>query len=349
MHLIVSWPPLLSCFQILVPFWNSILDKKSQDLAEISVHAGHWAKVNMQWLSGPRVPQYVQFLQNVPDLFPRMLVHLPYISPIFDVLVKIANIDDTHPQLAIVEWLKRTQLVSRVLDLLDPVTAPLEAHAPASDFLRSLVAAASAAVAVKQQQQQQEANKVGDLDGSHLGFSTNSQAWSNWPDNKLVRDLASQATIERLLGYMLDVEPFQAVPGGANGHEENVTPEASATSTSTLSSVASNSSNGSKLRAPPQAITSSLLNSMTVIIDIIRKNNSDFTELQIFHFLGRSGAGSDSGSEHRGLEGEGEEGFTMQEQGPSLVDLEPMLRAITRRLPDIHNLLTSPRSDVSHC
>lgn len=309
------------------------------ELAEISVHAGHWSKANIHWLSNARAPQLVSFLKTVPNLFPRMLRHLPYVSPVFDVLVKLANTDETHPQLGIIEWLYTAKLIPQVLGLLDPVTSPVEAHAPASEFLRSLIAATSAAVAAKQQQQQQEAAKMGDINSDSLGLSMSSTAWSNWPNNTLVRELASQKTMDTLLGYMLDVQPVDASDiENFNGQENSSkTPTTSTFPTSTFSP---------PRHASREAITSSLLNSLTVIIDIIRKNNSDFTELQIFHFLERTAEGSETG-ERIGLEGEGEEGFVLQDQGPSLVDLEPLLRSITSRLGDLNRLLTHPRSDVS--
>jgi hypothetical protein len=327
----------------LVPFWEAILDRVPQELAEISVYAGHWSKVNIHWLSGPRAPQLVHFLKTVPNLFPRMLKHLPYVSPVFDVLVKLANTDDTHPQLGITEWLYNSNLISQVLDLLDPATSPKEAHAPASEFLRSLVAATSAAVAAKQQQQHQEAAK--EINAESMSFQ--STAWTNWPDNTLVRELASQKTADRLLGFMLDVEPCAAEENLTSNPPEQNTPDISLQVIPSITKPTSaKSSVPSPRQATREAITSSLLNSLTVIIDIIRKNNSDFTELQIFHFLERTASSSDTG-DSIGLEGEGEEGYTMQEQGPSLVDLEPLLSSITRRLPDLNRLLSHPRSDVS--
>lgn len=303
------------------------------------MHAGHWSKVNIHWLSSSRAPQLVQFLRHVPNLFPRILRHLPYVSPIFDVLVKLANTDESHPQLGIIDWLHKSRLIPQVLELLDPVTSPIEAHAPASEFLRSLIAATSAAVAAKQQQQQQEAAKMGEINSDSLGLSTGSTAWSNWPNNTLVRELASQATMDTLLGYMLDVQPSDTAEAETTISQENssITPTDSKFPAPQASS---------PRRAPAEAITSSLLNSLTVIIDIIRKNNSDFTELQIFHFLERV-ANASEGDERIGLEGEGEEGFGMQDHGPSLVDLEPLLRSLTSRLEGLNRLLTHPRSNIS--
>ena len=123
-----------------VPFWNAILDKPSEHLVAISVLVGHWSKINNQWLSDTRVPQMIQFLKTYPDLFARMLKHLPYISPIFDILNKLVSADDLHPQLGIISWLHDSQFVPQVLDLLDPATSPIAAHTPAGDLLRGVQA-----------------------------------------------------------------------------------------------------------------------------------------------------------------------------------------------------------------
>ena len=106
-----------------------------------------------------------------------------------------------------------------------------------------------------------------------------------------------------------------------------------------------------KQKLSPEAITSSLLNSLTLIIDIIRKNNSDFTELQILQYLERANGNFDPDGIDEGADmaGEGEEEIGrlgVMDQGPSLVDLEPMLRELTARLPDLHKLLQNPRSNV---
>jgi hypothetical protein len=139
-----------------VPFWNYILDKGPNRSAEQALQVGHWAKVNIQWLSGARTAQMLSFLQALPNLFDRMLVHLPSLSPISDILTKLVNVDDSHPHLGIIAWLHQQRLVPKVLELLDPISQPIDAHTPAGEFLRGIVAAASTASANKQQQQQQQ-------------------------------------------------------------------------------------------------------------------------------------------------------------------------------------------------
>lgn len=301
----------------------------------------------------------IQFLKNFPDLFSRMLKHLPYISPIADIFNKLVASDDLHPQLGIIAWLHEAELVPQVLALLDPSKAAIAAHTPAGDLLRGMVAASSAASATKQQQQQQAQAKVGgDADANGQPAAA---VWSNWPNNALVRELASRTTVRTLLGYILDsdvsykqrasgnqlsIEGQPSVNSMTTVDEDDaitptITPETSRDVATTPQSVAN-----------PEAVTSSLLNSLTLIIDIIRKNNSDFTELQILQYLERAHGGFDPDAEDESgdMAGEGEEDIgrvNVMEQGPSLVDLEPLLRELTARLPDLHELLQNPRSNVS--
>ena len=353
----------------------------------------------------------VQFLKSIPALFPRLLTHLPYVSPIFDILTKLINTDDSHPQLQIISWLYSEDLISQVLALLDPINAPIEAHVPAGEFLRGIIAAASAASASKQQQQQQQqqqqAAKFGEIDSNSLGLNGDkSHAWSDWPNNTLVREIASEKTIKRLLGYMLDARPVRKPPSiqdnsqtaGSGTEKDVISDDPSASpqnepidavnsgihsdmSKATLQSIPNMStadhetpvsirsplstssppsilpgesgalsfpSSGHSNAPSAEAATSSLLNSLTVIIDLIRKNNSDFTELQILQYLERANAAAldDESEEERGGEGEGEDmvQHDVMEHGPSLVALGPLLTSITARLPDLHQLLLHPRS-----
>lgn len=393
-------PPLLSS----EPFWNAILDKSPEHLSAVSVQVGHWAKVNILWLSNTRMSQMVAFLKSVPNLLQRILVHLPHISPISDILLKIVNIEDQHPHLRVVDWLREQRLIQQVLDLLDPRHNSPEAHGPAGDFLRGIVAAASAASASKQQQQQQQQQQhqqqTGSTDHQAEGGSVNGDdsAWSNWPNNTLVRELASQQTVEKLLEFMLDARPQKcsssndAVPAPER-EEEAITPKATSPALTDLKMLkdermplAANMTNHSVDSGTPtskaaetssipqtnlengqlpsaESATSSLLSCLTLLIDIIRKNNSDFTELQILQYLERHADDEESdrdaaqdevqgkSDDNGGKEGEGEglrqHRSRVMEEGPSLVDLGPLLRCLTRRLPDLHHLLLHPRSDVS--
>ena len=303
----------------------------------------------------------IQFLKTYPDLLPRMLVHLPYISPIYDILNKLVTTDDIHPQLGIISWLHESQFVPQVLDLLDPVKSAVAAHTPAGDLLRGIVAASSAASASKQQQQQQAQAKFGEADSTD---QENTSVWSNWPNNSLVRELASQRSVKRLLGYMLDSDTAykrtasreadaDAVIRAVRTESSTLTEDRDDLVTPTISPEGSRDLQIQSSKKPnPEAITSSLLNSLTLIIDIIRQNTSDFPELQILQDLERAHGGFDPEAmddEGGDMAGEGEEDvgrLGVMDQGPSLVDLEPMLRELTARLPDLHQLLRNPRSNV---
>jgi len=369
-----------------VPFWNEILDKPPEELASIAVQVGHWAKVNIQWLSNSRVPQMIRFLQSIPDLFPRLLLHLPSVSSISDILSKLVNIDDQHPDLKVINWLSEEKLVDKVLDLLDPRNNSVAAHGPAGDFLRGIVAAASAASASKQHQQQQQQQHqqgvTGEINAASLGLNGatgDNSAWSNWPNNTLVRELASRKTVERLLNFMLDARPSRNPKATAQSERDetqtptpttptsaptfhptmsdpmrseitstSVTPEAS---TSSVSHQPSHSFTSLTSSASTESFNSSLLICLMLLIDLIRKNNSDFTELQILQYLERSAdeeeTFSSDDSDSDDAEGSEPKKNKVMEQGPSLVDLGPLLECVTQRLPDIHHLLLNPRSDVS--
>ena len=98
----------------------------------------------------------------------------------------------------------------------------------------------------------------------------------------------------------------------------------------------------SEKRPTEASATSSLIHSTTVLIDLIRKNNSDYTEQQILHWLRKQATDPDSTGATFGKTEE-----VHLDKGPSLVALGPLLTVISARLADFQRLLQRPRSSVS--
>jgi hypothetical protein len=149
----------------------------------------------------------------------------------------------------------------------------------------------------------------------------------------------------------IDVDDVPPTPTALN-HIKDPTPTLPQSQSETPSSSPPETVTPKHISPPPkvasaEAATSSLLNSLSLIIDIIRKNNSDFTELQILQYLERTNDEDDDEDEHKGGEGEGEDISQTAGQGPSLVDLSPLLTNLTQRLPDLHQLLLNPRSQTT--
>jgi hypothetical protein len=91
--------------------------------------------------------------------------------------------------------------------------------------------------------------------------------------------------------------------------------------------------------------TSSLLESMSILIDLIRKNNSDFVEQQTLAWARRKEFTQAS----QELTGEIDleiPPLSEMDQGPCLLDLGEMLQAIALRLGGFQELIKNPRSLV---
>jgi len=82
-----------------------------------------------------------------------------------------------------------------------------------------------------------------------------------------------------------------------------------------------------------ESATSSLVHCLSIMIDLIRKINSDFNEQQILHYL----------KKYQSREGVKSANIA---SGPSIVDLSCLLTEVGARINDLNVLLVSPRSDV---
>jgi hypothetical protein len=118
---------------------------------------------------------------------------------------------------------------------------------------------------------------------------------------RVLRELAARETVSMLVGFMLDDDMSTSV----------------------------------------SRRTSSLVNCISVLIDLIRKDNSDFSEQQILNYFRKQL--TDAG--RRETFG----GGTSAEQadaGPSVVQLDNVLMVVTDRLAEFQALLRNPRSSV---
>ena len=98
--------------------------------------------------------------------------------------------------------------------------------------------------------------------------------------------------------------------------------------------------------------TSSLISSLAVLTELIRKNNSDFVEQQMLTWARRRQAAE---AERELLEADGAEVVRdprddgderVDDKGPSVVDLGTMLSLVARRIGEFQQLVQKPRSSV---
>lgn len=281
-----------------------------------------------------------QILQ-IPHLPARLLALLPTCSPLNDVLLLLLRVSRAPSPLI-------PTIVVQAIRMLDPFSAlGRPGHTAAEDLLRGII---EICIAVPRTQ----AGLPGPGGGNVLnGAAGQDEAVFDWRDTTLARHIADEKSVRALLDWTLaesDVDPATQArqpaeeSGPADGEQDTSKAPASGFDAPAEQDDRS---------TPAELRTSSLLSSLAVLIDLIRKNNSDFVEQQMLAWARRKQAAEDerqmleeegaepiAGSQTAGGDAEGDE------KGPSVVDLGVMLSAVAHRLPDFQRLLKQPRTPV---
>ena len=164
-----------------------------------------------------------------------------------------------------------------------------------------------------------------------------------WRDTTLARQIAEARSVRSLVDWML------AGAGAEERKGDSIPDEEATPRVSTVELGAETPKERVELR------TSSLIQSISVLVDLIRKNNSDFVEQQMLSWARRK---EEEANERELLEADGAEivvDLAGEEQrpadndrGPSLVDLSAMLSIVADRIPGFQALVKAPRSLVSY-
>ncbi|KIK62939.1 hypothetical protein GYMLUDRAFT_41218 [Collybiopsis luxurians FD-317 M1] len=239
--------------ELLVPFWNFILDKSPQDLkfspTKSTTHAAaHFAKVNAVFLA-KKPTEMLAFIQKQPDIVGRILRHID--NPSFvDLLVRIIQLDEYgykyDDAIEPLEWLSSEKLISRLIDMLSPAYPP-DIHQVVSDLIKGIISMATPSPG---------APHAPGASGSLNSASDGGGAGSGVSSNQFARELAMEDSISKLVVYIL--QDF-----------------------STSSPEISDENSASHF----ESACSSAIHAMGVLTELIRKNNSDYFEPYLFHTL----------------------------------------------------------------
>jgi hypothetical protein len=253
----------------------------------------------------------ISFIKTQPRIVERLVSHISS-STIADLVLRLIQCEESSKGRGIVEWLCDEGLVPRLVSLLSPRYS-LDTHSAVSEFLRTVIGFSSNANA--------NALEVDAAIAPNGAAGTPSgkpaQEYDRAPgfaSNRILRELASEDMLSKTLGFVLD---------GCGG-DSSVAP-----STST-----------SPLTPSPETRTSSLVNGISVLVDLIRKNNSDFSEQQVLGYFRKWV-----------LERERQEAFGVKsneapDAGPTVIQLGHVLVVVSDRLAEFQSLLRRPRSSV---
>jgi SIT4-associating protein SAP185/190 len=260
----------------------------------------------------------VWFIQTIPNVVERMMQHID--SPaIQDMFLRLISAEEGVS--GIIEWLASEGLVKRLIALLSPEYPPTT-HVIAADLLKITIHICAP--------QTQPFNPNG-------GNAQEQAGPGQSKDNRLLRDMVSEESISTMVGFMLD--NLDLTDRDWKGLDENNVSPADPFVVHPLPSVTSASS--------------SLAQICTILVELIRRNNNDFSEPHLFHTLRnrlmtikaeRLSSGAGQGEDERAIMAD-----AMAEISPTLgiVHLGALVTQITARFGELYQHLIEPKSQVS--
>lgn len=158
-----------------------------------TILAGYWAKVNMMLLE--RHPQeFLAFVKTMPFAVERLVNHFDT-PAIVDVLFRLIQCEDSVPDAGIIEWLSEHDLISRIVGLFSPYASP-ELHTAASEFLKAIISLSAPSPSSLNQITMQET----------FGGPGEMLLGAGGVNNLLVRELASEESVNKLVSFMLEYD-----------------------------------------------------------------------------------------------------------------------------------------------
>ncbi|KAH8117023.1 SIT4 phosphatase-associated protein-domain-containing protein [Phellopilus nigrolimitatus] len=306
--------------RLLTPFWDTVLDTKPEDMKAQNVMASHFAKINATFLL-KKPAEMLAFIQAQPAVVERILRHIET-PAIVDLLVRIIQLDEYSAGAGVLEWLSAERLIPRLVDLLSPYHS-VSMHAVVSELVKGIISMSAPSPG------------AGITEGLQNGPAS----------NLFARQLARRENIERLVGFMLDDFSFEMEL--LSDARKELTNGSNSEHTGSLSS-STPPPPGSP--SPPipniDTATSSGTHAISIIIELIRKNNSDYFEPYLFHTLRNRliqvqqhlRVQNDSGRETL------EQAFNEMVDRMGVVHLGPLLEIMCERLERFQQLLHKPRS-----
>ncbi|KAH8813604.1 SIT4 phosphatase-associated protein-domain-containing protein [Flagelloscypha sp. PMI_526] len=282
---------------VLLPFWETVLDRTAEDMKTEMILAGHFVKITTTFMT-KKPDEMFAFIQSQEGIVDKLLVHIE--SPaIVDLLVRIIQLDEPLTERGSIQWLSSQDLIPKLLEMLAP-SYTSDIHVVVADLLKTIISLATPSTTP--------------AGGGNEGLPP--------PSNLFSRELARRSSVERLMDYILaDFGPNHNVRTEYDGDDSDLPTLADA--------------------------TSSVVQSISIIIELIRKNNSDFFEPYLFHLLRHRLLQVQQESALRSQEDERKDMEAAMEemtQRIAIVHLGPMLQLMVDAIPKLKTYLRVPRS-----
>ncbi|KAF9447599.1 SIT4 phosphatase-associated protein [Macrolepiota fuliginosa MF-IS2] len=245
---------------VLAPFWEFVLDRSPDDMKTRTVMASHFVKINLGFiLKWPE--KMLAFIQAQPNVVERLLRHIEC-SSFVDLIVQIISLDEHQRCGEVIEWLSSQNFIPRLVEMLSPEHSS-DTHNAVSDLIKGIISMATPTPA------------SGLMDPAPAS-------------NLFARELASREMVEKLVSYI--VHDFSAPKTTSATATSPTIPATSPPTNNTASSPETHpsdpDSDSEQDHLPSlDSSISSVTNSISIIIELIRKNNSDYFEPYLFHTL----------------------------------------------------------------
>ena len=249
----------------------------------------------------------VRFVQSLPNIIERMIARISSPS-VQDMIIRIVSSEEAGVS-GVVDWLAAEGLVPRIIALLSP-DYPTSMHSIASELLKTIITLCAPSPF-----------------NPHGGNAMEQQGQQppGTRDNRLIRELVSEKSIGRMVKYMLDdveVSDRDWMGTGEPSDPFIIHPLPSISSTS-----------------------SSLSHICIIFVELIRRNNSDFSEPHLFHTLRNRLMNmriQDENEEDERIRMETAMGDLSEKMG--IVHLGHLLTLLSERFARLHWFLLHPRS-----
>ncbi|WVF67561.1 hypothetical protein IAT40_002319 [Kwoniella sp. CBS 6097] len=317
-------------------FWS---DKDEERDRRREVIRGMWMRVNGALMT-KRTPEMIRFIQSLPNIVDRLVARIA--SPaVQDILIRIVSSEEGGVT-GVMDWLADEGLIPKLLEYLSPYYST-SVHTTVAEVLKSIITLCAPTPF-----------------NPHGGNAMEQQAGqgvqpSGTRDNKLIRELVSEQSVETLIGFMLNtVELTDQEWDGVNGPEGDTAP-IDPFIVHPLPSIAS--------------ATSSLTHICSILVEVIRRNNSDFSEPHLFHTLRNrlmsvrvpatqphfnSNGNGDSNEGDKAVETEQEkenkerrhmeDALADMSSKMGIVHLGHLLNLVSERFDQLHQFVLNPRS-----
>ena len=156
-----------------------------------TILAGYWTKVNIMLLE-KHAREMLDFVKRVPNMVERLVARFDT-PPLVDFLFRLVQCDETVPDANIIEWLSENDLISRTVGLFSPYNAP-ELHAAAAEFLKAVISLSAPSPS--------SLDQVSVPD--NFGGPGETMMNVGCVNNLLVRELASEENVNKIISFMLD-------------------------------------------------------------------------------------------------------------------------------------------------